>query len=170
MWSKAGKHPTIYREVIGEIAQDDTNPTPKEKTKAHSLSRERYLAVAFLLGADRNRYGLLLEEIENEYLRNRDESSKVGSYPLTVADAYEYLENYKKNPRNIQRLMGHVDPGPLGMAFAQNGESGENQNERNSRSKRPPASTNSRAPTHKGKEETNSQQEAAFGTRGEIIC
>jgi hypothetical protein len=65
---RLGKHPTIYREVISEIAEDDTNPTPEEKTKAHSLSRERYLAVAFLLGADRNRYGLLLEEIEKKYL------------------------------------------------------------------------------------------------------
>jgi hypothetical protein len=56
------------------------------------------------------------------------------------------------------------------MAFAQNGKSGENQNERNSRSKRPPTSTNDRAPTHEGKEETNSQHEAAFATRGEIVC
>jgi hypothetical protein len=63
-----GKHPTIYRDVITEVAKDDANPTPKEKAKAQSLSREQYLAVAFLLGADRNRYGLLLEEIENEYL------------------------------------------------------------------------------------------------------
>jgi hypothetical protein len=168
--ARRGKHPTIYCEVISEIAQDDTNPTPKEKTKAQSLSRERYLAVAFLLGADRNRYGLLLEEIKNEYLRNCDESSKVGSYPLTVADAYKYLENYKKNPKKIQRLMGHVDPGPSGMAFAQNGESGENQNKRNSRSKRPPASTNNPAPTHDGNQETNTQHEAAFATHGEIVC
>jgi hypothetical protein len=169
--ARLGKHQTIYREVISEIAQDDTNPKPEEKTKAHSsLSREQYLAVAFLLGANQNRYGLLLEEIENEYLRNREESSKVRSYPLTVADAYEYLENYKKNPRNIQRLMGNVDPGPSGMAFAQKGESGENQNERNSRSKRPPASTNNRAPTHEGNKETNSQHEAAFATHGEIVC
>jgi hypothetical protein len=34
-----GKHPTIYREVISEIAQDDTNPTPEEKQR-HRVSQE----------------------------------------------------------------------------------------------------------------------------------
>jgi hypothetical protein len=57
------------------------------------------------------------------------------------------------------------------MAFIQNGESGESNNERNNRSKKPPASTNNRTPTHEENEEgTNSQHEAAFATRGEIVC
>jgi hypothetical protein len=66
----------------------------------------------------------MIEEIENEYLRNRDETSKVGSYPLTVADAYEYLENYKRNPKYTQRLVCQADPGPSGMAFAQQDNNG----------------------------------------------
>jgi hypothetical protein len=65
---------------------------------------------------------MLIEEIENEYLQNRDESSKVGSYPLTITNAYEYLENYKKNPRNLQRLMGQIESGSSGMTYAQANE------------------------------------------------
>jgi hypothetical protein len=113
------RHPTIYNEVLQELSVDSQDPTDDEKERAQQTSKGGYLAVAFLLGLDRIRYGMLIEEIENEYLRNRDASSKVGSYPLTVADAYEYLENYKRNPRNLQCLMGQVDPGPSGMAFMQ---------------------------------------------------
>jgi hypothetical protein len=113
------RHPAIYDEVLGEIAFDGDSATADEISEAKSTSRERYLAVAFLLGADRIRYGIMIEEIENEYLRNRDKSSKVGSYPLTVADAYEYLENYKRNSKYVQRLVGQADPGPSGMAFVQ---------------------------------------------------
>jgi hypothetical protein len=63
------RHPTIYDEVIEEIAFDVDSATADEISQAKSTSRERYLAVAFLLGADRIRYGIMIEEIENEYLR-----------------------------------------------------------------------------------------------------
>jgi hypothetical protein len=81
------RHPTIYLETLQEIPADLGNPTPNEISEANNTSRERYFAVAFLMGADRIRYGTMIEEIENEYLRNRDETSKVESYPLTVVDA-----------------------------------------------------------------------------------
>jgi hypothetical protein len=82
-----GRHPTIYREVLEEIAVDHVNPTNDGIQEAEHMSKERYLAVPFILGADRIRYGIMIEEIENKDLRNRDQSSKVGSYPTTVADA-----------------------------------------------------------------------------------
>jgi hypothetical protein len=146
-----GRHPTIYTEVLQESAADPQNPTEDERKEAQETSKERYLAVAFLLESDRIRYGMLMKEIENEYLRNRDASSKVGSYPLTVADAYEYLENYKRNPRNIQRLMGHVDPGPYGMSFVQSDQQDEdNDNDTQS--------------------VPNTKKEASFATRGDVVC
>jgi hypothetical protein len=45
-------HPTIYQEILGEIGTDALNPTVDEQTTAGKIGRERYLAVAFLLGAD----------------------------------------------------------------------------------------------------------------------
>jgi hypothetical protein len=145
MGTMLASHPTIYTEVLSEIAINAQNPTDDKKGQAQDTSKERYLAVAFLLGSDRIWYGMLIEEIENEYLGNRDASSKVGSYPLTVADAYEYLENYKRNPRNIQRLMGHVDPGPSGMSFVQSDQQDEED-----------------APPTK--------KEASFATRRDVVC
>jgi hypothetical protein len=110
-------HPTFYQEVLSKIVVNPVNPTANEKSEAQKVGQERYLAVAFLLGADSIRYGMMLEEIENEYLRDCDKLSKVGSYPLTIANAYKYLKNYKKNPRNLQRLMGQIDSSSLGHGF-----------------------------------------------------
>jgi hypothetical protein len=143
--------------VIEEIAKDASNPTPDERFDAQAIAKERYLAVAFLLGSDKARYGILVEEIENEYLRNRDENTKVGSYPLTVSGAYEYLENYKKNPKNIQcLLMGQIDPGPSGMAFATHDDDGRATEERKHNAKQ----ANRKTP----------EEEVALATRGEIVC
>jgi hypothetical protein len=80
-----GPHPGGVTEVLNDTAADPDNPT------AIKTATNRYLAVAFLLGANRIRYGMMIEEIENEYLRNKDDTSKVGTYPRTVAEAYDYL-------------------------------------------------------------------------------
>jgi hypothetical protein len=45
-------HPTIYQEILSETAGDVGNPTLDEQTSAGKIGKERYLAVAFLLGAD----------------------------------------------------------------------------------------------------------------------
>ncbi len=59
-------HPTIHQEVLNETAAiDAANTTAAEESAARAIGREPYLAVAFLLGADRTRYGMLIEEIEN---------------------------------------------------------------------------------------------------------
>jgi hypothetical protein len=47
------RHPTLYDEALDEIAFDVDNASADEISEAKSISRERYLAVAFLLGADR---------------------------------------------------------------------------------------------------------------------
>jgi hypothetical protein len=88
--------------------------------------------VAFLLGADKLRYGTLVEEIENEFLRNKGSSSTAGTYPTTVAEAYDYLCNYKKDPKNLTRLLGHNAAGDsmnTGVAFVQDGNKEDDDQE-----------------------------------------
>ncbi len=99
-----GPHPAGITECLTAIAVDIDNPTAAEKVASIQLATQRYLSVAFLLGADRVRYGTLIEEIENEFLRNKGTSSSAGTYPTTVAEAYDYLCNYKKDPKNLSRL------------------------------------------------------------------
>jgi hypothetical protein len=73
----------------------------------------------------------------------------VGSYPLTVADAYEYFENYKRNPKYVQRLVGQTDPGPSGMAFVQQDD-------------------NRHQDAPEGIEK--SSKEVSFAIRGDVVC
>jgi hypothetical protein len=94
-----GTHPAGVTDVLKDIAEDADYPTDDETAEAIKTATNRHLAVAFLLGADRIRYGTMIEEIKNEYLRNKNDSSKVGTYPTTVAEAYDYLCNYKKDPK-----------------------------------------------------------------------
>jgi hypothetical protein len=119
-----GTHAAGVTEVLKDIAVDANYPTDDETAEAIKTATNRYLAVAFLLGADRIRYGTMIEEIENEYLRNKNDSSKVGTYPTTVAEAYDYLCNYKKDPKILARLLGQVGTGDhpnSGVAFVQRG-------------------------------------------------
>jgi hypothetical protein len=90
-------------------AIDANNPSDIEQIAATKTATDRYLAVAFLLGADKLCYGTLVEEIENEYLRNKGNSSTAGTYPTTTAEAYDYLCNYKKDPKNLTRLLGQIE-------------------------------------------------------------
>jgi hypothetical protein len=65
----------------------------------------------------------MVEEIQHEYLRNRDNTFTVGTYPRTVAEAYNYLCNYKKDPKILARLLGQAaaaDHPSTGVAFVQN--------------------------------------------------
>jgi hypothetical protein len=50
---------------------------------------EEYLAVAFLSGSDRARFGCLLDRLQNDYLQGNN------AYPRTLSSAYHLLTNWK---------------------------------------------------------------------------
>ena len=83
--------------------------TDAQLEAAERYCKEAYLACAFLLGSDRNRYGKLLEDLENDFTQGSDR------YPKTVVDAYNLLMYWKQNPRNLVRILGG---GNDGIAFA----------------------------------------------------
>ncbi len=125
-----GAHPAAIQEVLNLKAVDPDNPTTDERAMATKTARDRYFAVAFLLGADKLRYGTLVEEIENEYLRNKGNSSTAGTYPTTASEAYDYLCSYKKDPKNLSRLLGQNTGAGLntGVAFTQDHGSPDDDN------------------------------------------
>jgi Reverse transcriptase (RNA-dependent DNA polymerase)/Zinc knuckle len=107
--------------VIGpdtSIAQELAGGGTKTVSATHNKeATERYLAVAFLLGADRIRYGKLIEDMENSYLQGQN------NYPKTINDAYNLLSNWKQDPRNMVRIgAGGTD----GVQFVNNGTENEN--------------------------------------------
>jgi hypothetical protein len=92
--------------------QDISHVMTVEERDALTLeSQERYLAMAFMLSADWARYGHLLKEMENEYLKGTN------NWPTTVTGAYHLLTNYCQDPRNMMR-MGVAE----GVAFTNTGK------------------------------------------------
>jgi len=59
------------------------------------------VAYGLLVKADRERYGKLIEEIENDFLKGHDD------YPKTPMEAYNLLVNYRNhvtvNKRNLSQ-------------------------------------------------------------------
>jgi hypothetical protein len=81
-----------------------------ERTVARSEVKEEFLACHFLLGADRRRYGKLIEDIENSHVQLNDE------YPKTLIEAYNLLVHWKQDPKNS---LGANDTNTSdGVAFA----------------------------------------------------
>jgi hypothetical protein len=78
-----GAHPGGASEILNTTARDANNPSNAESAEAVATATQRHLAVAFLLGSDKVRCGTLVEEIENEFLRNKGVSSSAGTYPAT---------------------------------------------------------------------------------------
>eukprot|EP00978_Attheya_sp_CCMP212_P011483 scaffold28330_cov35-Attheya_sp.AAC.1 len=78
-------------------------------------AREMYLATAFFLGADKIRFGRLIEDTENDFLQ------ATNKYPKTLQAAYNLLSNYRQESR---RPVGLV-PYSNGVSFNTNGDGGD---------------------------------------------
>ena len=63
-------------------------------------AQDRYLAVAFLMGADKQRFGALLTETENEYLKKRNPNA----YPGSITEAYSWLLRYQNGYRRTRHV------------------------------------------------------------------
>jgi hypothetical protein len=90
-------------------AMTRTTARASQLLAAERYTKEEYLACAFLMGADRHRYGKLLEDLENDFTQRRD------NYPKTLVDAYNLLVHWKQDPRNLMRVLGTSSDG---VAFA----------------------------------------------------
>ncbi len=76
--------------------------TEAQKQEARERILEKKVACGILIRADRGRYGKLIEEIENDYLKGNND------YPTTPMEAYNLLVNYK-NYNNMKRTVPGLD-------------------------------------------------------------
>jgi hypothetical protein len=68
------------------------------------------LAVLFLLGADKNRYGKMMDELEDAQSQGRD------NYPVTMVEAYQMILHHKDLGRSSSPIITQrqvVQPGPV---------------------------------------------------------
>ena len=102
---KVGLHEAVLTEVAAEEGIDLNTITNAQRDTITKKAKDRYLAMCFILGADRTRYGRLIENMENSFLQGQD------TYPKTVNNAYNLIANWKQDPRNLMRAIGSINDG-----------------------------------------------------------
>ena len=60
---------TIVKEFIRAEGGDPNNIHEEQGKLAEIMSKEQYLAIAFLLSANRKKYGKILEDLMNQFLQ-----------------------------------------------------------------------------------------------------
>jgi hypothetical protein len=98
-----GNEPAIVNEILIAGGIDPDNADQGEIAAAITVAQEKCLASLFLQGADRGRFGKLIEDLKNAYTQGRD------NYPKTVQDAYSLLTNWKD--KNSTRTSGPTNDG-----------------------------------------------------------
>jgi hypothetical protein len=105
----------VIKSLGGSLADDmhladelpDTRPARGYTEAQNREARERILnkkvAYGLLVRADRGRYGKLIEEVENAYLKGNND------YPKTPTEAYNLLVNYKSYNTNKRTQPGGLD-------------------------------------------------------------
>jgi len=78
-------------------------------------AQDRLLARAFLMGADKRRFGSLLEEYNNSYVAGTDK------YPKSLEATLKLLSNYQDSNSGLEKGLDGKETG-LGASFAQKGK------------------------------------------------
>ena len=96
-----GDDDAITKQVLRSqgITIDDATEAQEEAAEIQGI--EWYLALAFLMGSDRSRFGRLLEKLENDFTAGHD------NYPKTLTNAYNMLLEWKDDPRLLMRMAGN---------------------------------------------------------------
>ena len=98
-----GEDEGIIKKILEHHDIDVRTATPTQKENAQIEAQEWYYGLAFLMGADRVRFGRYLEDLENDFTQGVDR------YPKSRVDAHHVLANWKQDPRNLVRLTGGND-------------------------------------------------------------
>ena len=90
-----GEDDGIITKVLEHHDIEPSTATATQKENARIEAQEWYYGLAFLMGADRVRFGRYLEDLENDFTQGVD------CYPKSRVDAHHVLANWKQDPRNL---------------------------------------------------------------------
>ena len=107
--------PSLLKEQLEAAGVRPETASDEENEAACKAAEEAFLATAFILFADRNRYGKLVEDLENSYSMGSG-TYNTSKYPKDLNAAYNMLLNWKQDPKHIMKLL---KPGQESVAFAQ---------------------------------------------------
>jgi hypothetical protein len=77
--------------------------TAEETKQASDVARNKFLVMAFLCAVDKQRYGKLLDELENDFTKGTD------NYPDSVMKAYNLVINHKGHHRAVIHLFNEPE-------------------------------------------------------------
>ena len=102
MHDRLGADRAMMIHILHESNLTEASANAVELASALNTGRDLYLATAFILGADRRRYGKYLEDLQNGFLQGDDR------YPKTLVSAYNILLGWKSDPRNFIQVTSHA--------------------------------------------------------------
>ena len=94
-----GLKPHLIDKALDEQGTSCTGATATELDQAVEVAKDRYLACAFLMSADHNRFRRLVEDLENLFTRGKDQ------WPWDLASTYSYLLHWKQNVDKMQKAL-----------------------------------------------------------------
>jgi Zinc knuckle len=94
-----GKNEGAINACLRDKNIDPDKATDAQKEQAEIDAKGRAEAVAFLLGADEERYGKLVEDLENSFTQGDNR------YPKDLTDAYKLLVNWKQEHRTVIKII-----------------------------------------------------------------
>ena len=84
-----GTYSGLAKADLMEISKNSSYSTDAERQQAAEAAKKKHLGVVMLCGANRGRYGKLVEELWNDFTKRND------YYPEYLTEAYNLLINYK---------------------------------------------------------------------------
>ena len=82
-----GLHSKLINDILTKAGI--TSPTDDQQRAAETESKEKYLAMAFLCGLNKEKYQGLMDDLSNSFLNGRDE------YPETVVEAHSLVLHWR---------------------------------------------------------------------------
>lgn len=113
--AKVGMDETLVDFLLSAISLTRTSALNAQLDVVKKRAKKGYPATALLLGANQSQYGLLTQDLENEYMQG------VNKYPKDVILAFHLLCNWKNNASYLLKVLNGIQEG---TAFVTQGEAG----------------------------------------------
>jgi len=83
------------------VDYDDENLAPDVRHDYEQKAVEKWIATAFLLGGKSDTYSDLLSDLENDYLKGKD------NFPTSIVGAYHLMANYKQKHTHSRKIFSN---------------------------------------------------------------
>ena len=80
---------------------DRDTATADEIEDSEKSATERQMAMGYILGCDRVRFGKLIEDLENQH------TQAMKAFPSTISSTFGLINNWKNAPKLITKVIEH---------------------------------------------------------------